>query len=1040
MLPTDMPNIVAVVATSNKILYGGDAATTDGGPVWYASTPNIRTVTSATGFDLTAVQSIAYNGSNLYVAGGYKTGSNRPLYYSSDGQTWSAPASPGSNVLANCYSVAYANGLWIAGGRGSNNGVSDASENFLTSTDGSNWTRRFGSGSNRIPGIIRRIAYGNGRWVLAGNVTAGTSNLMVSTDDAATWTVVVSPMPTLSLTGLTYGNGMWVLGGNRPNSPLYSSPDAVTWTAGTGVAAWQNVVNVYYSPGSNMFLAMGNSASVALSSNGSEWAVQGSTVETIYAVADTCLNTWIAPAGSARMYFPYGMVYDPSGTLYIADSYNNRIRAIAAGSSAMTTFAGSGADTVSNGTLTTGGIARPSVLVRDPSSGTFYISSQDRQTIQSIAGSNVSLFAGAIFSAGYADGPALSARFNGPTGLTLVGNNVYVGEIYNGDVRRIVTFPNVRPGLAPPGYTIIATSNYPITMTSRIDVSWTSVGGVLQLYKYEPFSNTFRAKIGSDTLGYSPSSTELLGYLTGTGSANVAFRGPNGATTAYSYPLVLDLQALSGTTVVDDISTTVIINPSRLIVTPCNSSLVFYRNEPISPVTFSIVASRASLIYSASTLPTGLTLTSNTSNSFTLRGTPAIQSLSSNYTILGQDTSGRTYSTVVSMAVNPERLILDVSGSTSFGNLVSTTPITPVTLTARFPPYGSVRSMRYTWSPQPPTGLQFRDSNGTALSGSSYSIQAADSSFSLTLAGTITDEQIRAFANTNPPKRTVTTTIVGTRTAPLPSLSPSLPTTLTFTMGQVILFDSNITTPFVGIRTLNWSYSATSYFGTDVSISSISVTDGFLPDGITGSFSSNFQRFDLSGTPTTLSSYAFTLTATAGSLSASLPVSFSTVNDTVFITTPSDTRFNFIQYRDLSNAKSGFYSSNLVYTATSTSGCNAMMTGSGLPDGVTLAVVDASLGKYRLSGRPTTAAGLSTATLSAVVPASGATSSTTFQYSVSDEVFTFDPSGGTFTFAQNVPISPTQLTATTLSENPIIRYSSGDLPPTLTIANTGLVR
>jgi hypothetical protein len=737
------------------------------------------------------------------------------------------------------------------------------------------------------------------------------------------------------------------------------------------------------------------------------------------------------------MYYPFGIIYDPSGTLYIADQYNNRIRTVAAGSSNVTTFAGSGVDGTSNGTLTTAAMARPSSLARD-SNGTIYVGSFERNTLQTILGNNVSLLAGAAFSAGYVNGPAAVSRFNGLAGLAPFGNTLYMSEVFNGDVRALTAFPDARPGVPRPlGYTIVATSNYPITMTSRIDPSWTSVGGVLPLYKYEPFCNTFRAKIGGDTLGYSPSSTELLGYLTGTGTANAAFRGPNGANTAYGYPLVLSIQALSGTTVVDDISTSVTISPARIIVTPCNASLVFYRNEPISPVLFSLVSSSASQIYSASSLPNGLTLTSNSSNSFLLTGTPGIQTLSSNYTILGQDTSGRTYSTTVTMVVNPERLLLDVSGSTTFGNVVSTTPIAPVTLTARFPPYGSLRSMRYTWSEAPPAGLQFRDSNGNALSGLSYAIQAFDSSFSLTLAGTITEDQVRAYAAAG--KRTTSLSIVGTRTSPLPSLTPSLPTTLTFTMGQVILFDSSISIPFVGIPTLNWSYSAKSYFGTDVSVSSIAITDGFLPDGLTGTFTSNLQRFDVSGTIATESSYAFTLTATAGSQTADLPVSITTVPDSVFITTPVDTCFNFIQYRDLSNAKSGYYPSNLLYTARSTSGCNATMTASGLPDGVTLAAVDLSLGKYRLSGRPTTATSLSTGTLTAFVPASGASSNKTFLYSVSADFFTFDPSGGTFTFAQNVPISPTQVSATTFSENPIIRYSSGDLPPTLTIANTGLI-
>jgi hypothetical protein len=1041
-LPTDQPDFYALVATSNKLVYGGIAAPTDGGPIWYASTPNTATLTSASGLDLDGVLGIAYNGSNLYVAGGYKTGSNRPLYYSSDGETWSAPASPGSNVLRVCVSVSYGNGLWIACGVGSNDGVSDASENFMTSTDGSNWTRRFGSGSNRIPGRIRRVAYGNGRWVCAGNTSAG-SNLMYSTDDAVTWTTVANPMPGRDLGAIAYGNGMWVLGGDKTGNPLYYSTDAVTWTVGSGAAAMPFICNVYYSRGSNMFIATGGAGAIALSTDGITWGQGGALGYTMISVADTCLNKWIAPPGSARMYFPAGMVFDPSGTLYIADQYNNRIRTIQPGASAMTTFAGTGTDTISNGTLTTAGMARPAALARDPSSGTIYVTSHERFTIQTIEGNNVSLFAGSFFASGYIDGPGLSARFNGLTGIAVFGNNVYVGEVYNRDVRKITVFPEVRAGqIRPTGYTIIASSNYPVTLNSRIDVSWTSVGGSLPLYKYEPFCNTFTAKVAGDTLGYSLSSTELLGYLTGTGTANVAFRAPGGATTAYPYTLTLAVQDLCGTTLVEDVSTSVTIYPSRVLVTPCNANLVFYRNEPIAPVTFSLASSPTSLLYSASSLPTGLTLARSASNASVLTGTPTTQTLCNRYTIVAQDTSGRTYSTEVSMIVNPERLVIDSSGSTFFGSVLSTAPVAPVTLTARFPPYTSYRSMRYTWSSQPPGGLQFRDICGVAISGSSYSVDSTqDASFSLTLSGTITEAQVRAYAKMTPMVSNVTTTIVGTRTFPVPSLSPSIPTTLTFTLGRTILFDSNVPTPFVGITIPDsgWWYSAKSYFGTDVSITNISVTDGFLPDGVTGGFTSNLQRFDLCGTPTTLTSYGFTLTAVAngGALTASLPISLSTVQDVVTIFPGTDTCSTYIQTRDVASTKLGYYS-NPIYTAIAASTCNTTITASGLPDGVTLTTVGSN--GYTLSGRPTTPVGLSSAVLTAFVPASGVTATKTLLYSVSAErfTFTFDPSAA-LTFAQNVPISPVDVIATTFSENPILRYSSGNLPPELTITNAGTI-
>jgi hypothetical protein len=744
--------------------------------------------------------------------------------------------------------------------------------------------------------------------------------------------------------------------------------------------------------------------------------------------------------GTARLAFPLALLYDSNGTLYIADQYNNRIRSVASGSTTMGTFAGSGSGTISNGTLTTAGMARPAGLALDASTGTLYVGSFERNTLQTVIGSNVSLLAGAEYAAGYVDGAPATARFNGLSTLALFGNNLYMTEVYNGDVRKLLTLPDVRPGLAPSGYTIVATSNYPITLNSRINASWSSVGGQLPLFKFEPFTNTFTARVDGDTLVYPTSSTELLGYLSGTGTANVAFQGLNGASTAYTYPLVLTVRAVSNSVVVDDISTSVSINPARITLSPCNSSLVFYRNEPSSAPVFSLMSSTASNVYAATTLPTGLTFTRTGPKSFALTGTPTVQTISSNYTILATDTSGRTYSTNVSMIVNPERLLVDVSGSLALSNVGIESPIDPITFTSRFPPYGnSNRAMRYTWFPQPPEGIQFRDVCGVAILVSSYPVNAAyDPSFTLTLSGTITETQLRSFALRD--LSTYTMTLTGTRTAPLPALSPSLPKSITFKFGEFVDISYHVPNLYVGLPVSNYWYSAKTYFPeVDSSIESIEVTDGFIPDGLDASFTVSTQRFTFAGTPNAALSYGFTLTASNGrGKSATLPVTATVRNDFVTITALSDACFNFIQTRSLSNRKAGFYPFPIQYTVSSGSGCNVILTGTNLPSGVEI-VSNATT--YDLSGRPNAAAGLTTATLTGVVAATGATATKTFLYSVSAETFSFsrDPSDISFNFIQNVPVTPVQIDVSSLSENSVIRFSSPSIPTALQVTNTGLV-
>ena len=351
--------------------------------------------------------------------------------------------------------------------------------------------------------------------------------------------------------------------------------------------------------------------------------------------------------------------------------------------------------------------------------------------------------------------------------------------------------------------------------------------------------------------------------------------------------------------------------------------------------------------------------------------------------------------------------------------------------------------MRYTWSPPPPAGIQFRDRYGNAISGSTYSVDTTyDASFTLTLSGTITEAQLLTFATSNLSNYTVTVT--GARTAPLPSLSPSLPKTITFQFGETIFFNSNVPPRglYVGLPVSNYSYSAKTYFPAlmDTSIGSIEVTDGFLPDGLDASFTRLTQRFTFAGTPTTAASYGFTLTASNDmGISVSLPVTATVRNDSVTITALSDSCFNFIQTRSLSNGKTGFYPYPISYFVSSDSGCNAILTGANLPAGVSLVSNGTT---YDLSGRPTTATGLTTATLTGSVSATGATATKTFQYSVSEEAFFFprDPQDVSFNFIQNVPVTPVQIDVSTLSENSVIRFSAPSIPSALQVTNTGLVR
>jgi streptogramin lyase len=133
---------------------------------------------------------------------------------------------------------------------------------------------------------------------------------------------------------------------------------------------------------------------------------------------------------------PSGVAVDGNGNVYVADSYNNKIRKITA-SGEVTTLAGSGAPGTANGTGTAARFNGPSGVTVDQN-GILYVADTDNQKIRKIeAGGVVSTLAGSG-SFGSTDGTETLASFNGPSGVAVdVNNNVFVADAGNNKIRKI---------------------------------------------------------------------------------------------------------------------------------------------------------------------------------------------------------------------------------------------------------------------------------------------------------------------------------------------------------------------------------------------------------------------------------------------------------------------------------------------------------------------------------------------------------------------------------------------------------------------------
>ena len=162
------------------------------------------------------------------------------------------------------------------------------------------------------------------------------------------------------------------------------------------------------------------------------------TVEAI-SIENAASSLTEAPNGSiqeARFSDPFGLVIDKQGNTYVADAgENNKIRKITP-DGIMTNFAGS-KEGYADGLADAAAFNTPSGLAID-ADGNIYVADTGNNVIRKITPQGtVSTLAG-NGKAGYLDGSATEAQFNGPIGVAVdKTGKVYVADTYNDRIRVI---------------------------------------------------------------------------------------------------------------------------------------------------------------------------------------------------------------------------------------------------------------------------------------------------------------------------------------------------------------------------------------------------------------------------------------------------------------------------------------------------------------------------------------------------------------------------------------------------------------------------
>ena len=144
------------------------------------------------------------------------------------------------------------------------------------------------------------------------------------------------------------------------------------------------------------------------------------------------------PAATAQFNFPNGVAVAPNGTVYVADRFNNRIRATNPATGEVTTLAGNGTQGFADGPGNTAQFNDPTGVAVAPN-GTVYVADVINNRIRAInpTTGQVTTLAG-NGTVGFADGPGNTAQFNDPTGVAVAaGGTVYVADLSNHRIRAI---------------------------------------------------------------------------------------------------------------------------------------------------------------------------------------------------------------------------------------------------------------------------------------------------------------------------------------------------------------------------------------------------------------------------------------------------------------------------------------------------------------------------------------------------------------------------------------------------------------------------
>jgi len=230
--------------------------------------------------------------------------------------------------------------------------------------------------------------------------------------------------------------------------------------------------------------------------------------------------------GTSASFFDPREITTDGTNLYVADTKNNLIRKIVISTGAVTTLAGTGSMGSANGTGTSASFYYPQGITTDGTN--LYVAEEGNHLIRKIVISTgvVTTVAG-TGSSGSANGTGTSASFQFPGGITTDGTNLYVGDYMNDLIRQIVISTGVVTTVAGTGSS--GSANGTGTSASFQNPKGVTTDGT-NLYVADMFNHLIRKIVISTGAVTTVAGTGSQGSADGTGTS-ASFYRPTGITT-----------------------------------------------------------------------------------------------------------------------------------------------------------------------------------------------------------------------------------------------------------------------------------------------------------------------------------------------------------------------------------------------------------------------------------------------------------------------------------------------------------------------------